>query len=76
MEVILSYVPARTHATIEVALFSETVSEGWRSLSQNRPKRAVFLRGFRRIPRPWDIFSSDVNFILHLNSFWVKNDMS
>ena len=42
-----------THATIDVAFFSETVSEGWRSLGQNRPKHAIFLHDFRCIPRPW-----------------------
>ena len=44
-----------THHTIEVARFSETVSEeGGASLSQNRPKirQLIFLHDFRCTPKP------------------------
>ena len=59
-----------THATIDVAFFSETVSEGWRSLGQNRPKHAIFLHDFRCIPQ-WPCFlSSDTyRFYVSPNQF-------
>ena len=44
----------RTHPTVEMAHFSETVSEeGGASSSQNRPKnRQLFLHDFRCTSRP------------------------
>ena len=60
-----------THATIEAALFPETVSEGWRSSTQNRRERAMFLHWFRGIPRVWE-FSSGIGFSLHRTSFWER----
>ena len=39
------------------------------SLTQNCRENAGFLHDFRRVPRPWDFFSSGISFVFCSNQF-------